>query len=286
MLAIFTCVALVLGLVLGWTFLTRGFKVSKVIYPYCSDVFYKNRFEKGEKATLEVLSQPFVFLGKGCQIYAFESLDGKYVLKLVKLHRYRIPFYKRFLSGFFQNRLLSAEIKQKKRLEATFAHYRLAMERLPKETALLYAHFDPSCRIGLPAFLTDRLGRNFEIDLNQTFFLIQKKAVNFKDKLLLLQQEGDFAKTSFFLDLVVGHLKQRMAYGVFDNDHPGYARNLGFVQNEAISIDVGNFRLKEKPSAEDLQKEYFSCLKQLLHWAKKRYPEAAQYLREKYRVED
>ena len=273
---------LVVGLILGWSQLTSGFKISKIIYRNYNEIFYENRFERGDLSELTgILNQKFHFLGKGCQIYAFESEDGQYVLKLLKLHRYKIPFRKILLSSYVKKDLKLMQLNQKKRLKETFSHYKLAMDLLKYETALIYAHFDRS--VVLPKVqLKDQLGRLFLVDLNNTFLLIQKKAEDFKDRLNLYRKNHQLAEAKLLVDRSVEHLKRRLDYKIFDSDHPGYVRNLGFIGEKAISIDVGNFKQRKEASREEIEREYFDCLKRLEKWTQKTYPEIALYIQKKY----
>ncbi len=278
-------VVLIVGLILGCSQLTSGFKIRKIAYRNYNEIFYENRFERGDFSELTtILNQKFHFLGKGCQIYAFESADGKYVLKLLKLHRYQIPFRKAFLTSFFswpQKDLKSLQLNQKRRLKATFANYHLAMDVLKDETALIYAHFDRS--VVLPKVqLSDQLGRVFLVDLNHTFLLIQKKATDFKEELTLCRQNHQLAEAQLLIDRSVEHLKRRLSYKIFDSDHPGYVRNLGFIGEKAISMDVGNFKQRKEASVEEIEREYFDCLKRLVSWTQKNYPEIAVYIQKKY----
>ncbi len=287
-LAILGAGVCIISVTLGWYHLTSGFKVSKTVFNNYQDIFYQNRFEKGDFYQLEkILQQKFVFLGKGCQVYAFVSDDGRYVLKLLKLHRFRSPFRKFFKAavlkrGFAtqEDEIKDLQNRQKKRLFSAFTNYRLAMDALKEETALVYAHFNPEFK--LPKIqVQDRLGRCFWLDLNKTFFLIQKKARELKAQLLFLRQKQKTEEAKKIIDWSVAHLKRRLNCQIFESDQSGYVRNLGLLNEKAISIDVGNFKQRKEASKEELITEYKCCLNRLYSWAEKNYPEIADYIKEK-----
>lgn len=270
------------AVILIWTQSTSGFKVSKVLYKYYTENFYANRFERGDLQQLEkILDQPFYFLGKGCQIYAFESEDGAYVLKVLKLHRYQ-PSFQKMVAARFLNDLSFVQAHQQKRLQTAFAHYRLAFDLLKEETALLYAHFDRSFKMPSQVKLIDRLGRSFTLDLNDTFFLVQRKADLFKDRLMFYKKTRQLEKAKALIDQAAFYLKKRLDLKVFDNDHPGYVRNLGVIGEQVISLDVGNFKQKKQASQAELEREYFSCLKRLEKWSEKNFFELFLYIQKKY----
>src|SRR5271156_5010255 len=72
--------------------LTGGFTIANI----SSDFSFQPQWEvrpllEGEQAEFDkATSQPFYYLGKGCQSYVFASQDGKYVIKFFKYQRYRL----------------------------------------------------------------------------------------------------------------------------------------------------------------------------------------------------
>lgn len=287
--AIVSAGVLIAGLILGWYHLTGGFKISKIVFHRYSDTFYDHRFERGDGEFLaRILQQRFRFLGKGCQVYAFASQDGKYVLKLLKLHRYKTPFRRKF-SAFLKNfavgqegRIKKLQLQEKIRLASAFAGYQLAMDALKEEAALAYAHFDAEKKLPCKLLLKDSSGRKFALNPNRTFFLVQKKARNLKEELLGLRKLNKLREAEHIVDLSVEHLKRRLQSRIFDSDHSGYVRNLGLLGDRAISIDVGNFKQRKNATEEELEKEYLCCVRRLYNWACKNYPEISGYIQKKY----
>src|SRR3990172_8014289 len=84
-------VSVVLMIGKGWHWAKDGFHILRV----------RNApFGIGEDppinaADLAALQQPYFYIGRGHQCYAFSSEDGKYVLKLPRLDRYELPFWLR-----------------------------------------------------------------------------------------------------------------------------------------------------------------------------------------------
>src|SRR5262245_49798043 len=63
--------------------LTDGFVESNIMYDVPKDPRWQTVTLTGyeKEALAAILSQPFYYLGKGCQSYVFASQDGQYVIK-------------------------------------------------------------------------------------------------------------------------------------------------------------------------------------------------------------
>ncbi len=280
-------VFLVLGLIvvvtvfiLGLAHFSAGFKLRKVVCQNYHEAHFDNRFERGSYLELQkILDQPFYYLGKGCQIYAFESQDKKYVIKFVKQHRYLQPFKWQFLP-FFKISVKEAAY-QRGRIASSFKSYRLAFDQLKVENGLIYAHFDRTFE--MPKIkIYDPFKRSQVVDLNDVFFLVQKKGVNFKTLFSNLNKKRAVKEAKELIDSVVTSLNARLKKHIFDRDLPGFVRNLGFIEQKAINIDVGNFKKEENASSDDLDLEYDKCISKLKKWSDKDFPELSQYIDERY----
>src|SRR4029077_12021184 len=164
----------------------------RVLYYWRSDGFSVERIENtfpragneltrpAEKELNEltsICSQPFYYLGKGSQAYAFQSADGKYVLKLFKCYHLKpIPWLEKlrlpgFVGDYVQQHLKRRYHKSKLSLES----YRIANDKIPDECGLLFLQIIPSQNFHQQATFTDKIGRTFTIDLENHGFLIQRK---------------------------------------------------------------------------------------------------------------
>jgi hypothetical protein len=200
---------------------TRGFTLPNI---------YSNEpIELYTRGELPKLDQSFRFLGCGLEFYAFVSEDGKLILKLFKLHHVRqAELLSRFLP--FCKKLYT---QKKERLTSTLASCRLAFEELQNETGLLYLHLGQTDGELPRIVLIDKLGIEHSVRLDEVSFLIQKRA-----SLLIPTLEGPFAKES--LSSLLHLIERRCEKGIADRD-PVLCQNFGFVENEAIVIDIGSF---------------------------------------------
>src|SRR5689334_8295443 len=77
----------------GWHLAKDGFNVNRT-----HSVCWKPGeavFRAGASPLDGALQQPYTYLGRGHQCYAFGSADGKYVVKLPRYDRYRLSFFLR-----------------------------------------------------------------------------------------------------------------------------------------------------------------------------------------------
>src|ERR1700733_951950 len=80
----------------------------------------------------EILGSRFKFLGEGAQAFAFESQDGKYVLKFFKMRRFS-PSTTDYLCPHVVRRRL-------KNLRWVFNGYKIAYENFRQDTGLVFIH--------------------------------------------------------------------------------------------------------------------------------------------------
>lgn len=111
----------------------------------------------------------FRYLGRGKQMFAFESEDQKLVLKFFNIHTTMLPWYSRFAS----KKWLRRHCEQTRIYPES---YRLAFEELAPETGLLQVHLGSTERTYPTVVLRDPLTREMKIDLNQIPFVLQLKA--------------------------------------------------------------------------------------------------------------
>ncbi len=193
--------------------MTGGFKVAKLHLLFPSrkewDVAY-------DPALTPILSQPYFFLGKGAQSYVFESEDGHYV---VKLFRYDQP-----------------PVEEK--VVDLFNAAKLAYEEMREETGLLFVHLNVSEGILPVLHCKDNLGRSYEFPLDKTRFALQKKAKGWYET--LQQSENLEKRINQFFSL----LKKRTDRKIYNAD-PSLSRNFGFLEDQAIEFDFGNYRKRE-----------------------------------------
>ncbi len=173
-LKIFFAAVLLFGLERFTRTQTRGFRIDKTT----AECGYNPEWEiQGEVP--EVLNQKFYFLGSGAQTYSFIGEDKTTVLKLFKhYHCYpnsrvlrKIP-YPGFASKWKEKILNHRE----ERIGKIFNSAVLAYRDLPEETKILHLKINSKENCYPTIVIYDKIGIKYQVDLNQTPFLLQKKA--------------------------------------------------------------------------------------------------------------
>jgi len=219
----------------------------------------------------DIFDQRFTFMGFGGQCYVFASEDGQYVIK----------FFKNRL-----NRVLPWQVARKKKLESKlnrdFTSYKIAMEKLPDETALLYVHLNKTDDLKKTVRIVDRLGIEHPINLDQVDFIVQRRAQMPFPRLIHFVQNNDLDSAKAMIDSIYNLLAARASKGIYDED-ANVHRNCGFIDDKPIIIDVG--RLKEDPTRIDpaIQRaDFVRGTEKLRPFLKEISQDLSQYFEETY----
>jgi hypothetical protein len=187
--------------------------------------------------------QPFRYLGNGSQSIAFESLDGKIVLKFflvsmiekqTSFHRLslieRIPAVQRFVAR------RKGEHRMK-RAHKIMARYVNAYQDLREETALLGLHLAPTQEVYGQVRLFDREGGEHLVDLDGVAFVIQEK-VEIAGSALSRMSEGERRVAL----RAVEELLEACARKGYCDARGGFKLevNYGFLGSRAVLLDFGN----------------------------------------------
>lgn len=173
----------------------------------------------------KIIKEPLRYLGHGGQAMAFESIDGKYVIKFFlskRIHRYtRIkPFsiYQRF----FSNKPFNTTRDRSQIL----LRYQKAFELLQEETGLIAIHLSPSTPPLPSCSIIDYNGKMHQVDLSTTSFVIQKRG-----------QPLEVASSQKALL----ELMEKIAIKGFKNRSKRFNKNnFALIGNKAIMIDLGH----------------------------------------------
>lgn len=269
---IFRCflIPLLVAVSLAWIAMEQtDFSYDKIAVPLTAE-----GVEVGTQEILQVLQQPFHFLGKGRQSFVFESADGKTVLKFFNRRYFQMPWY-----AF----AMPKEIKKRSQREFFYLHsYPLAEKFLSSETAILYSHFGKTK--ALPTVkVTDRASRIFSISLNDVPFVLQRKGDPFYPALETLQKnqgnEGLLSALDAFLELIA----HRISLGIGDADHD-VKHNFGFLDGKPFHIDPGRLYLCDFSKKETLTLEWWRATHSLRKWLVHTYPDIVSIFDERQRV--
>ncbi len=216
------------------------------------------------------MDQPFSYLARGQQAYAFVSQDQKYVIKFLRLPKYRPSFWASLFYGFEER-----EIHKKNGLwQRCKESIQLAENRLKEESALIYAHLEVTTDMQKSLDLIGPLGLRRKIDLDSFAFVIQKRARLIGPYLLSQDEEGRKKILSSFVETI-----SYRAHKNIRNKNRNGMKNLGVIEGKVVEFDVGE--LRENPEfvqPECFHKELERSSRQLKKWLGKHFPEEVAFL--------
>lgn len=262
--------------------LTDGFSIHQMSssLPACPQ--YTIPLDEAHKRTLQkILDQNFTYMGKGCQFYAFESDDQKYVIKFLK-HKHLRPFswLNRIPMPHKLREVADAKIARRKlRVERLFSSCKLAFQKMPEETGLVYIHLDRSPALEKTITLADKLGIKHQILVDMHEFILQKKAVTVKEAFASLSKEEIQIKIQQLVDLVMSRCEK----GISDRDR-SFVQNVAFTAegDRALFIDIGQFYEDHAiVQPEEMTKDLEKRLSNLLHWTSRHFPQYRSLVEEK-----
>ncbi len=270
------------GAVYFYNELTDGFSVRQM----SSTLPYNVLFEVGplpvqEKTKLTtILDQPFHYIGKGCQFYAFESEDGQYVIKFLKQKHLKlwtelnqIPMPKSL-----RDKADAKIVRRKNRVANLFSSCKLAYEEMAEESGLLFIHLNRTAVFNHRVTLIDNLGLKHHVPVDKYEFVIQKKAVRAADALAQIAKCDDMQALEQRVTQLVELVKMRCEKGIRDRDR-SFVQNVAFMPDHALFIDIGQFY--KDPTIlleEEQQKEVAHRLANLRYWVEERHPEMLESL--------
>jgi len=226
----------------------------------------------------EILGQKFHYLGKGCQFYAFESEDGKYVLKFLKHKHLRLYQGLNALPLPSKLRALCDEKteRRKTRVELLFSSCKLAYEKMPEETGLVFIHLNRVPQLGKKVVLIDKMGCKHSVKIDNFEYVLQKRGRRLTEIFSQCTDSSEIVSTVQKLaDLVI----MRCQKGVRDRDR-SFVKNVALVDGTPIFIDIGQFY--EDPSIlseEEQEKDVYKRFVDLQFWAEQHFPQYAPLFR-------
>lgn len=262
--------------------LTGGFSMSNIEseFPHDSrwDMHPLSITEKDEVE--KALSQPYHYLGKGCQAYVFASEDGKYVVKFFKYQRFRpqawIDLFT-FIPAVEKYQLAKTQEKNEK-LEKVFISWKIAFDALKKETGILYVHLNKTDDWNRSLAIRDKLGIAHQVDLDHTEFMLQHRAVMLGPAIDQLMGDGHREEAELLIDRLLGMLLSEYSRGYADNDH-ALMQNTGVLEGYPIHIDIGQFIHNDSVKAPKVYKqELYDKTYDFHNWLKKHHPELGSHL--------
>jgi len=255
---------------------TGGFMVSNITstLPYDPRWDITPLTQAQEERIDALLSQPYRYLGKGCQSYVFSSEDGKYVIKFFKYQRVRPQEWLKYFSAIpgveaYRQRKIE---KKKRELEYVFRSWIIAYEDLQPETGVAYVHLNKSKNLIDHMTIYDKMGFKHVLDPNQFEFMVQQKATMLCPAIDEMMAKGDEEGAKHLLDRLLDMILSEYARGMADNDH-ALMQNTGVIDGQPIHIDAGQFiknAIVKDPKV--YHQELFSKTYKFRLWLKEHHP--------------
>lgn len=234
-----------------------------------------------------LLNQPFTLIDSGSECFVFEGQDGQTILKCFKLSFARPVYYRQALfSDEYSSYAYSIteprspwiapfETLRKRiygirefRLLRTFLSCKLAYDHLKEETGLLYIHLNPTDTFHQSITLIDRNGAHYSLPIDSSKFLLQKKAELLEPHFIRLLDEGRQEEIDASIASLHDLIRHRCKKGFADRDFMN--KNVGFMGNQAIEIDIGSFTPDPDMKQEKMiEQEIQNSTKEFLQWFKK-----------------
>lgn len=253
---------------------TDGFRMHKIHFD-CTENNHWDMDCQDQDQTPEVLNQPFYFLGSGVQCYAFLGADNSTILKVFK-HYHLWPNSKLLVKiplppslSVWRNNIVK---KRRDRIDRIFKSALIARNALPEKTGTLYLNLHQGKHQYPKATIYDKIGVRHTLDLNETPFLLQKKA-----DLIFSYLEKNPSETKKILDSLFACIGNRAKLGIANFD-PAIHKNFGVVEGEVVEIDIGSFKkISAAKNPRFFHREIFYETLEVENWIRTHSPEDLNY---------
>ncbi len=208
-----------------------------------------------EEEITRVLSQPFHYLSRGGQCFAFVSDDGKYVIK------------------FFRQRSSKYKGEKKKAMyQMYFESAALAYRELREESSLIWVHLSRTPTQPRVLKIYDKLHIAHNVYLENTIFVLQKKGILPVDYFSALVKNHALEQAKQGLIDMASLIAQRCNKGIDDID-AALHKNMGFFDGQPMFIDIGNFRKASQQKNQIHSEDATKPINEFYLWMEKTHPE-------------
>lgn len=257
-------------------FLTDDFRVSNIKYEnmYHADWDFSKPSQHELTVLSSILHQPFTYLGKGAQSYAFVSEDQQYVIKFFKFKHLKPNWFVDLLPSIppFVAYKEQTAARKKRKLEGVFTGYSLAYRENRQGSALVYLHLLPTHYLNQKVTVIDKMGLKSEINLDEVVFLIQRKGEPLRIRMSHLLQANQIEDAKLSLTKIVAMYISEYQKGMYDHDH-GVMQNTGFVEDTPFHLDLGKFSKEESmKTVQGFAPDLEHVLWKIDFWVKQNYP--------------
>lgn len=278
---VFLTVLVIYGAGRAYFYVTDGFAISNITSELSYDSRWNTRpLNKAQWEEVEqALSQPYHYFSKGCQSYVFESEDHKYVLKFIKYQRFRNHFWVDWMGHLplVDKYIQEKNRKKRKKLENILMGWCIASDELKAETGVVYVHLNKTNDLLGTLLITDKMGIEHELHLDEMEFMVQRKAKMLTETINQMMANEDVEAVRQLLTKLVKTILWEFERGIADNDQ-ALMQNTGVLDGVPIHIDLGQFVRRRDVQNPQLMKQQLFNRTHLFHvWLKERYPEMGDY---------
>jgi hypothetical protein len=224
----------------AWYWAKDGFSINRI---RCT-LSIQNSNPIEEKLAASCLQGPFHYLGRGRQCYVFGSQDMRYVIKIPRFDRYRLPFFWQAMPSHYDSKKRGILQGRLSRLYFTLESFKIAANDLRDETAVIYLHLHQTNNLPKQFVIYDRLHRPFTINLNHTAFILQERKSLMMPGFLSALERNDRQEAERMLLAFLDTIDRRAEKGIFNRD-PSFLKNFGWDGKKSIQIDIGSFWRKD-----------------------------------------
>jgi len=260
---------------------TDGFKTNLITKFEKEDDTYKIDFFNNFSETKKILSQDFHYLTKGRECFIFESADKKYVLKFFDSSRYYTKYFfpNVSLPKFLDNYRKKHYVRRSNKLAFNLSSAKLAFKNLKEDSALIYVNLNISDNFDNKIKIKNKYGKSFDLDLNNIFFILQKKCDIFYQ---VYEKTTDEKYKLYLIESFLEMAHNRTKKLIIDDDIGKKRRNWGLINNKAVTIDIGRWYFDEKlKTLFGYKKEMIKATKILKKYLEDNEPEKINFLNQK-----
>ena len=261
--------------------LTDDFRIANITYdiPFNPGWEIPQPSAEEQKVLDNILNQPFYYLGKGAQSYAFGSEDKKYVLKFFKVKHHKPNWKIKIIPpiSYFDSYRERQLAKHQRKLLSAFEGYKLAYDENKSNGIIVWMHLNRTNNFSGIITVRDKLGFKREINLDTVYFILQERAVPAQDLLTNLLKADNLIMAKRRLNQLLELSLSEYEKGIYDRDRC-LMKNMGFIEERPVHYDLGKLTKEERMKSADYQaKELLQVTKKINKWIQINFP---QYYKE------
>lgn len=260
---------------------SKGFVASNLISQFPYDPKWDVPVSPEVMTFVRVITQqPYRWLSKGLQAYAFESQDGLYVLKFIQQQRLQNSSFKTHPFHYLFNKDFRNEMAEKQRhRQEIFSSTKFVFEEIPNEAGFIYVHLNRTEGLFNSMKLVDVRGETHKVRPDETSFIIQRKATYLQPTITAHVAKNDIAGAHARIDQIFALLLTLAKKDIADGDYALIRNNnIGFLKDKAIYIDTGHIYKKKISNLRGhMEYEYCTRLQPLHDWLTVTHPELGEY---------